>query len=76
MGIWVVEPDVLDNGQPWTAMIHLDTIVCLSHLLPIYRDKQAPRSMKYTDSLDTFSLASFQIIMPLKLLINTYTYYT
>ena len=33
MGMWVVEPDVWDNGQPWTAMIHLNTIVRLSHLL-------------------------------------------
>ena len=39
MGMWVVEPDILDNGQPQTAVIHLDTIVCLAHLLPIYRER-------------------------------------
>ena len=55
MGMWVVKPDILDNGRPWTAVIHLDTIVCLAHLLPIYRERRAPRGMKYTDSLDTFS---------------------
>ena len=55
MGMWVVKPDILDNGRPWTAVIHLDTIVCLAHLLPIYRERQVPRGMKYTDSLDTFS---------------------
>ena len=39
MGMWVVEPDILDNGQPQTAVIHLDTIVHLAHLLPIYRER-------------------------------------
>ena len=36
-GMWVVEPDILDNGQPWTSVIHLDTIEWLAHILPIYR---------------------------------------
>ena len=53
--MWVVEPDVLDDGTPWTSVIHLDTVVCLAHLLPIYGDKPAPRGVKYTDSLDIFS---------------------
>ena len=54
-GMWVVEPDILDNGQPRTAVIHLDTIVRLAHLLPIYRDRPAPKGVQYTDTLDTFS---------------------
>ena len=53
-GMWVVEHNILDDGKLWTAVVHLDTILCLAHLLPIYRDKQAPRGAKYTDSLDTF----------------------
>ena len=36
------------------VVAHLDTILCLAHLLPIYRDKQAPRGAKYMDSLDIF----------------------
>ena len=44
-GMWVVEPDILDNGQPQTVVIHLDTIVHLAHLLPIYRDRPAPRGV-------------------------------
>ena len=55
MGMWVIEPDILDDGRPQAAVIHLDTIVCLVHLLPIYGEEQAPRGVKYTDSLDTFS---------------------
>ena len=53
--MWVVEPDILDNGQPRTAVIHLDTIVQLAHLLPIYRDRPAPKGVQYMDTLDTFS---------------------
>lgn len=54
-GMWVVEPDILDNGLPRTAVIHLDTVVRLAHLLSIYGEEQAPRGVKYSDSLDTFS---------------------
>ena len=54
-GMWVVEPDILDDGLPRTAVIHLGTVVCPAHLLPIYGEEQVPRGMKYTSSLDTFS---------------------
>ena len=52
--MWVIKRDILDNGKPWTSVIHLDSILRLAHLLPIYGDKQAPRGLKYTDSLDIF----------------------
>ena len=54
IGMWVVEPDIVDS-KPQTAVIHLDTILCLAHLLPIYHDKLAPRDIEYTESLDAFS---------------------
>lgn len=54
-GMWVVEPDILDDGTPRTSVIHLDTIMHLAHLLPIYGEKRAPRGAKYTESLDLFS---------------------
>ena len=53
--MWVVEPDILDDGLPQTAVTYLDTVVCLAHLLPTYGEEQAPRGVKYTGSLDTFS---------------------
>ena len=53
-GMWVIEQDILDNRKPWTAVIHLDSILHLAHLLPVYGDKQAPRDMKHTDTLDIF----------------------
>ena len=52
--MWVVEHEVVD-GKPQTVVIHLDTILCLAHLLPIYHNKPATRDIKYTDSLDAFS---------------------
>ena len=54
-GMWVVEPSILDDGLPQTAVMHLDTVVHPVHLLPIYGEEQAPRGVKYTGSLDTFS---------------------
>ena len=54
-GMWVIEPNILDDGRPRAAVIHLDMIVRLVHLLPIYGEERAPRGVKYTDSLDTFS---------------------
>ena len=53
-GMWVIKHDILDNRKPQTLVIHLDSILRLAHLLPIYGDKQAPRGLKYTDSLDIF----------------------
>ena len=53
-GMWVVEPDILDDGRHQTAVIHLDMIVCLGHLFPIYGE-QAPKGVMYMDSLDIFS---------------------
>ena len=35
-GMWIVEPNIPDDGQPWTAVIHLDSVVHLAHLLPIF----------------------------------------
>ena len=50
----VVEREILDDGKPWTSVIHFDSILRLAHLLPVYGNKQAPRGVKYTDSLDMF----------------------
>ena len=38
-GMWVVKPDILDDGLPRTAETHLDTVVHLAHLLPIYGEE-------------------------------------
>jgi len=35
-GYWMVEPDVHQDGQPYLAVIHLDSIFRTAHLVPAY----------------------------------------
>lgn len=57
-GMWVVEPDLYPNGEPVTAVIHIDSIVRAAHLMPVYTvDGTAidlPSHLKHTDTLDYF----------------------
>ena len=52
-GMWVVEPD-LDEGKPIAAIIHLGTIICALHFLPVPKEKFVSRALSFTDTLDTF----------------------
>ena len=54
-GMWVVEPDTLDDGEPSMSVIHLDTIVRASHLLPVFGQGRVSRTLQFPDTLDTFS---------------------
>ncbi|THU77511.1 hypothetical protein K435DRAFT_702188, partial [Dendrothele bispora CBS 962.96] len=36
-------------------VIHLDTILCLAHLLPVFGKKSLPRKFDYHYTLDCFS---------------------
>ena len=54
-GMWVVEPDVLDNGGPFMSIIHLDTILRASHLLPVFGQGRVSKTLQFTDTLDTFT---------------------
>jgi hypothetical protein len=53
-GMWVVEPDVLEDGQPFVAVIHLDAIFRAAHLLPVYGRGFAPTYLTCMQSLDAF----------------------
>ena len=55
MGMWVVEPDVLDNSGPFMSIIHLDTILQASHLLPVFGQGRVLKTLQFTDTLDTFT---------------------
>ena len=35
-GMYTVEPDCLPNGQPTTAVVHLDTVFRVVHLIPVF----------------------------------------
>jgi len=54
-GMWVVEPDTCDDGRPFTSIIHLDTIVRASHLLPVFGQEHVSKTLLFTDTLDTFT---------------------
>jgi len=34
--MWVVEPDIHEDGTKFTSIIHLNTIVRAAHLLPVF----------------------------------------
>jgi len=54
-GMWVVEPEVLDNGETLTSIIHLDTIVRASHLLLVFGSEHVSKTLSFTDTLNTFN---------------------
>ena len=56
-GMWMVEPNKLANGSPSTVVIHVDTILHCTHLIPVYdSSRPVPHAMKYSDSLDSFDI--------------------
>ena len=56
MGMWSVQPDVMDDGAPLAAIIHLDTIIRAAHLLPVFKEGLVPRDLTFSDTLDRFQL--------------------
>ncbi|KAH7909624.1 hypothetical protein BJ138DRAFT_1197066, partial [Hygrophoropsis aurantiaca] len=53
-GMWIVEPQNLDEDTPDISVIHIDCIFRAAHLIPIYGDKYLPKSIKYHHSYDVF----------------------
>ena len=54
-GMWIVEPDITDDGEPFTSIIHLDTIVRASHLLPVFGQGCVSKTLSFTNTLDAFT---------------------
>jgi hypothetical protein len=52
-GMWMVQPEVEDNGSPSISVLHIDCILRAAHLLPIYDDDPID-SISPHDSLDIF----------------------
>jgi hypothetical protein len=53
-GMCVVELDSTDDGKPFTSVIHLDTIICAAHLLPVFGNEFVSRTLSFADTLDEF----------------------
>jgi hypothetical protein len=56
-GLWKIEPDTEDDGNPHLAVIHLDTIFRAVHLIPAYRTAEfISRTITMHSSLDSFNI--------------------
>ena len=54
-GMHVIEPDCLPDGQPVTAVVHLNTVFRAAHLLPIFSDHPAlSKHQHHEETLDLF----------------------
>ncbi|KAH9932967.1 uncharacterized protein B0H18DRAFT_870966, partial [Fomitopsis serialis] len=53
-GMWVVEPDLNANLSRHTSVVHLDSILRLAHLIPVYGDDFLPYNFDAAYSLDAF----------------------
>ncbi|KAF7982136.1 hypothetical protein HWV62_29873 [Athelia sp. TMB] len=54
-GMWIVEPELDEDGNRLAAVLHLDTIVRAAHLIGVYGNTQIPRGILPAHSLDIFS---------------------
>ncbi len=56
-GMWIVEPDKDQSGDLFLGVIHINTILCGAHLIPVYGDEAVPRdgSVSHTNALDLYS---------------------
>jgi hypothetical protein len=56
-GLWMVEPDTDDAGDPHLAIIHLDSIYRAVHLVPAHQNSTfVERTITMHSSLDIFQL--------------------
>ncbi|KAF8508678.1 hypothetical protein BU17DRAFT_77929 [Hysterangium stoloniferum] len=53
-GMWIVEPDVYEDGGRITDIIHLDAIVHYAHLIAVYGNNPLPKDILLCYTLDLF----------------------
>lgn len=53
-GMWIVKPDIDEDGFPTSDVIHTDCILRGAHLIGLYGELFIPRGFKHTDTLTTF----------------------
>jgi hypothetical protein len=54
MGMWVVQPDTNTDESPAIGVIHLDLVLHVAHLLPVFGDDFMLLNLSPFHSLDTF----------------------
>ena len=56
MGLWTVNPEYMDTGDPHLAVIHIDSIYQAIHLIPVYQNAEhIDLSTMLHSSLDAFN---------------------
>ena len=53
-GMWKVKPDLQEDGQRVTSVVHLDCILRGAHLIGVYGDNFLPRYFHFSESLLSF----------------------
>jgi hypothetical protein len=53
-GMWIVKPELEDDGTQVTSIIHVDSIVRGAHLIGVYGEVFLPRDFNHVDSLTAF----------------------
>ncbi|KAG2098388.1 uncharacterized protein F5147DRAFT_754784 [Suillus discolor] len=53
-GMWIVRPGFGADSAPGYAVIHIDSIYCAAHLIPMYGVQFVPRELKFYHSYDAF----------------------
>ncbi|KAG1857467.1 hypothetical protein F4604DRAFT_1589831 [Suillus subluteus] len=55
-GMWMVKPAFTANHTPHFAVIHIDTIFCAAHLIPVFGTTLLSPSITFHHALDIFKL--------------------
>ncbi|KAG2107614.1 uncharacterized protein F5147DRAFT_802059 [Suillus discolor] len=53
-GMWIVRPGFGADSAPGYVVIHIDSIYCAAHLIPMYGVQFVPRELKFYHSYDAF----------------------
>ena len=54
-GMWIVEPDLDRKGYWIMSVVHVDSVVHATHLLPVFKgDVVVPREINFSQTLDIF----------------------
>ncbi|KAG1847045.1 hypothetical protein F4604DRAFT_1884073 [Suillus subluteus] len=53
-GMWVVEPETLEDGTRFASVIHLDCIFRAAHLMPVFGYEFVPTYLSYMQTLNAF----------------------
>jgi hypothetical protein len=53
-GLWVVKPEYTANNRHQSSVIHLDTVLCGIHLLPVHKKHVVAHTHHYSRSLDHY----------------------